>query len=213
MSVRRVALVAVREGTSDAATLELARALERAALERGATRAHVARHLPGSIGGGELTWDALFDSATAASAEPESGALGDAIARIDAVAVDPIATRIARPALAGIKRTLLLRVAPGSDPARVAAFERDMLAMPDYVPAIRNWSFARALGERAYWTHVWEQEFETVAGLSEDYMLSPYHWGLIDGWFDVECPQHVVEPRIAHVYGPARESVLAWTPA
>ena len=206
MSARRVALVALREG---AAAAEIADALARAGgAAPGALRAHTAVHLPGSLGGGDLTWDVLFESAAHAAVAPALGALRAQIARVDAVVVDPIRSHVAMPALAGIKRTLLLRVAPSADPARVAAFERDMLELPHYVPAIRNWSFARAAGGR--WSHVWEQEFETVAGLSEDYMLSPYHWGLVDGWFDVECPQCIVLPRLAHVFGAASESVLAW---
>jgi stress responsive alpha/beta barrel protein len=209
VSARRVALVALREGALRAAVAELADALARAGMQApGALRSHAAPHLPGSLGGGDLTWDVLFESEVLAAADPALGALQAEIARVDAVVVAPIRRYVAKPALAGIKRTLLLRASPSADPARVAAFERDMLELPRYVPAIRNWSFARAA--RGPWTHVWEQEFETVEGLSEDYMLSPYHWGLVDGWFDVECPQCVVEPRLAHVFCAARESVLAW---
>jgi len=210
MSARRVALVTLRGSLARAEVEQVADALARAGLAApGALRSHAALHLPGSIGGGDLTWDVLFESAARAADPPALGALQASVAQVETAVVDPIQRRVAMPALAGVKRTLLLRVSPSADPARVAAFERDMLEMPRYVPAIRNWSFARATGSA--WTHVWEQEFETVEGLVEDYMLSPYHWGLVDGWFDVECPQCVVEPRLAHVYGNARESVLAWT--
>ena len=202
MTVRRVALVALREGFEPSA---IARAFEPGA---GALRSHVATHLPGSLGGGDLTWDALFESRAAASLGPP---MSDAIAHVDAVILDPIEAHVSDPALAGVKRTLLLCVRPDAAPAQVAAFERDVLAMPRYIPAIRNWSLARAgEGSRGPWTHVWEQEFAALDGLAHDYMMSPYHWGLVDGWFDAECPQCVVAPRLAHVFCNARESVLAW---
>jgi hypothetical protein len=207
MSVRRVALVTLREGVEPS---EIARVLDHGA---GALRSHAARNLPGSLGGGQLTWDALFDSRADASAslEKELVALLEAIARIDAVVVEPIASHVADPNLAGVKRTLLLRVRPDAAPAQIEAFERDVLAMPTHIPAIRNWSLARAAGDwRGGWTHAWEQEFETLDGLQRDYMMSPYHWGHVDGWFDAECPQCIVAPGFAHVFCDARESVLAW---
>jgi Stress responsive A/B Barrel Domain len=210
MSVRRVALVTVREGAEPEAIAELENALARAHEHcPGALRSHAARNLPGSIGGGDLTWDVWFESRAAASVDPP---LRDLIAGIDAVIVDPIAAHVGDPALVGVKRTLLLRVQADASRAEVEAFERDMLAMPSHVPAIRNWSFARAIGAHAvstHWTHVWEQEFATLDGLTLDYMMSPYHWGLVDGWFDAECPQCIVSPRLAHVFCNARESVLS----
>ena len=208
MSVRRVALVTLREGVEPSA---IARALDHGA---GALRSHAALHLPGSLGGGDLTWDALFDSRAQASADPlENGlaALRESVDHVDAVVMEPIAAHVADRGLAGIKRTLLMRVQPGAAPAQVEAFERDVLAMPSYIRAIRNWSLSRAAaGSLGGWTHVWEQEFESLDGLAHDYMLSPYHWGLVDGWFDAECPQCIVTPRLAHVFCQARESVLGW---
>ena len=49
-----------------------------------------------------------------------------------------------------------------------------------------------------------------MRGLQEDYMLSPYHWGLVDGWFDPECPQRIVDTHLAHVFCPAATTVLGW---
>jgi stress responsive alpha/beta barrel protein len=208
MSVRRVSLVTLRKGVEPSA---IARALDHGA---GALRSHAAPHLPGSLGGGDLTWDVLFDSTAKASAETleeQLAAVRGSVDRVDAVLLEPIASHVADPALAGVKRTLFLCVRPDAAPARVEAFERDVLAMPHYIPAIRNWSLARAgAGSLGGWTHVWEQEFATLDGLVHDYMTSPYHWGLVDGWFDAECPQCIVAPRLAHVYCNARESVLGW---
>ena len=41
------------------------------------------------------------------------------------------------------------------------------------------------------------------------YMMSPHHWGLIDGWFDPEMPQKIVDLDLAHVYHATHRSVLA----
>jgi hypothetical protein len=79
--------------------------------------------------------------------------------------------------------------------------------MPRYINAIRNWAYHRVddeftIGPRQ-WTHVWEQEFQELSGLRVDYMVSPYHWGYVDPWFDPESPHRVVQPGVAHVYCPA----------
>ncbi len=142
--------------------------------------------------------------------------LENAVARTDAVVIEALAQHVAQPDLVGVKRTLLLRVREGTPAEQTAHFERDMLAMPDHVPAIRNWSFGRVRTRppspmESCWTHVWEQEFATADGLLVDYMVSPYHWGLIDPWFDFECPQSIVETRLAHVFCPARGPVLSWS--
>ena len=42
-------------------------------------------------------------------------------------------------------------------------------------------------------------------------MMHPYHWGFVDGWFNPEMPQQIVDRPLAHVYCPAPESILAWT--
>jgi hypothetical protein len=235
MSVRLVALVSLAKGATASAAEELALRLGSCAKDVAEIeRAHTGLHSPGSIGGGDLTWDLLFESGSrletflSRGASRESGgivaALGSAfadlhpaIANTDAVVLEPIAVHVGRRDLVGVKRTLFLRVREGTPKEPLECFERDMLAMPGFVPAIRNWCFSRvrrgAEKDRTHngWTHVWEQEFETEAGLQNDYMASPYHWGHIDAWFDPECPQSIVDPRIAHVYCPANEGVLFWS--
>ncbi len=111
-----------------------------------------------------------------------------------------------------VKRTLFFRVRSDTAKEPLEHFEQDMLAMPGFVPAIRNWCFSRARSDRASdWTHVWEQEFESPDGLLNDYMASPYHWGHLDAWYDPECPHSIVDPRVAHVYCPESEGVLSWS--
>jgi hypothetical protein len=40
--------------------------------------------------------------------------------------------------------------------------------------------------------------------------MSPYHWGLVDVWFDPESPQRIVDTRNAHVCCASDASILAW---
>ena len=192
--------------------------------------AHAGVHCPGAVGGGDLTWDLQFvDDAAyqrfcARGADDGPGlarALGASagpltrVAATDAVRLEPLARHVGTPGLVGVKRTLLLRVKPGAPPDARARFEHETPLLARDVPAIRNWRWSRvATGPgspmESRWTHVWEQEFETVGGLEEDYMASPLHWGHIDGWFDVESPQAIVDPWLAHLYCPASAGVLSW---
>ncbi len=229
MSVRLVALVELAKGVKGDAAEAVCRRLSSCAESVDEIeRAHAGLHIPGSFGG-DLTWDLSFASAASLAAfRARSGsnaaaglvvALGPgftdlvpAIASLDSVAVEPIDEHVGRPGLVGVKRTLLFRVRDDTSKASVGAFERDMLAMPDFVPAIRNWCFGRPpVTESSRWTHIWEQEFETADGLLNDYMASPYHWGHIDAWYDPECPQSIVDPAVAHVYCPESEGVLSWS--
>jgi hypothetical protein len=219
--MRLVTLVHVGSDVSPARVDELAEVLVslpgRVACLR---RSCVGRHLPGSVGGGDLTWDALVEGGRdavravlgAPDFEPLCGS-GGPIDRLDVVALAPVASDVPEPEISdGVKRTLLLRVLPDADPRRVAGFERDVLAMPRHIEAIRNWSLSRADtdAQPTPWTHVWEQEYRDANGLEVDYMLHPHHWGVVDGWFDPECPGRVVDDVLAHVYCPAASTILGW---
>ena len=162
------------------------------------------RHLPGTVGGGHYTWDGFDD--------PVPPGFED-VADIDLVGLSLIDGALTDPGFAGeIKRTLLLRTQPDAPSDSVAALERDLMTMPDHIPAIVNWALSRVTGPAsAWWTHCWEQEYYTLDGLKLDYMMSPHHWGLIDGWFDPEMPQQIVDLKLAHVYHPTTRSILAAT--
>jgi hypothetical protein len=217
--MRLVTLVHLQPGASPARTAELEAVVAGLPNEVAALgRVHLGKHLPGCVGGGDYTLDALIDGGAARSVleAPSLRALieaGDVIERLDPVAFEPQHMKIAEPGIAPcIKRTLLLRVFPET-PAEVAQhFERDILRMPNHIDSIRNWSLARTDTKACptTWTHVWEQEYADVSGLEVDYMMHPYHWGLVDGWFDPECPQRIVDSNIAHVYCPAAATILGW---
>ncbi len=160
------------------------------------------RHLPGTVGGGHYTWDGIDD--------PVPSGFED-VANFDLVELELIDGSLGDPGFTGeIKRTLLLQVQTDAHADSVAAFERDLMAMPDHISAIVNWALSRVVGPPGIrWTHCWEQEYYTLDGLKVDYMMSPHHWGLIDGWFDPEMPQQIVDLDLAHVYHHTDRSVLA----
>jgi hypothetical protein len=196
------------------------------------SHSHAGLHLDGSVGGGDLTWDlavsderalqaledrlgsADWDGLFAEAAPADRDALGS-ITQIEAWRVETIESSLTQHELAVIKRTNLVRVLETAAPSAVARWTREVAILADAVPAIRNWSLARlrALGPtkpRVGWTHAWEQEFEQLEGLLEDYMASPYHWGYLDGWYDPEMPHCIMDPDLAHLYCPATQNVLSW---
>ncbi len=238
MSRRLVAQVHLAEGADPGVVAKALGAVSGGLVER----AHAGAHFDFAVGGGDVTWDLLAATeagadalCAAAEASGPSGAFEALARREDAFAGACAAigasvssvefgrpltldSACASPSLAGVKRTLWLRVDPGTPVDVVARFEAETLRMPAAIPAMRNWHLARIAppgqgGIASRWTHLWEQEFETVDGLHIDYMSSPIHWGLVDRWFDVEMPDRIVDPWLAHLACPATESVLGWEPA
>jgi hypothetical protein len=181
-------------------------------------RVHLGRHHPGAVAAGDYTWDALIDGGDARGLllAPSLRALleaGDVVERLDPVAFESQRVAIAEPDISsGIKRTLLLRVRPETSKEVVARFERDILGMPDHIHDIRNWAFNHTDPALCptIWTHVWEQEYVDQSGFDTGYMMHPYHWGLVDGWFDPECPQRIVDLHFAHALCPASTTILGW---
>ena len=228
---RQIALIALREGVGmeGAPALEagIAAAAEQAPSLR---RSHLGRHLPGTWGGGDYTWDALFDDAEACRRFRDSafaraelaplldpGSLAGPVAHCDVVHIDseeePNRRELKEPGIGNlVKRTLLLNVAPDAPREVVERFERDTRGMPEHIHTIRNWALSRttsALAPQPY-SHVWEQEYRELEGLLGEYMESPYHWGYVDAWFDLERPECIVAPDLAHVFCPAADSILGW---
>lgn len=162
----------------------------------------VGRHLPGSVGGGDATWDVVSPTV------PDPGA--DGVEVVDAVALAPLSS--SHVALDGprVKRTLLVRVRSGTPTDIRERFEAELAAMPRYIDTIRSWALSRVdqVAAPSRWTHVWEQEYASVAGLRGEYMMNPYHWAGVDRWFDAEMPGAIVEPTLAHVFYEATGPVL-----
>jgi hypothetical protein len=126
------------------------------------------------------------------------------VARADTAFYRNGAGSVGAPGLAdGVYRALLLNACRPQSVAKRAQFDAEMVLMPKYIPAIRNWRYSpviEASGERP-WTHVWEQEYAGIEGLMGPYMLHPYHWAVIDRWFDPECPDWLVDTRLCHSFG------------
>ncbi len=140
--------------------------------------------------------------------------LAEVAAHVEAVRYTQGETTIRESGLTnGIHRSLLIHVHPDTDPVLVERFERELAAMPHYIDAIRNSSLSRIAAMRASlgpeYTHVWEQEFATLDGLTGPYMQHAYHWSVIDPWFDVQAPVHVVDPELIHSSCELRRSILA----
>jgi hypothetical protein len=197
----------------------------------GAVSSHAGVHGASSMGGGDLSWDLSLEGDRAVERfcnrvrEVGEGdvfsALGGAlaelssqIARVELAIPELIAGHVGVPGLVGIKRTLWLRVLPGTEEAAVGRFEAETPLLAQAVPAIRNWQWSRVRTAspnpmETGWTHLWEQEFETLAGLESDYMASPCHWGYIDRWFDPEMPEQIVDVGLAHLSCPATAPILS----
>ncbi|GAB99140.1 hypothetical protein GONAM_07_00610 [Gordonia namibiensis NBRC 108229] len=109
-----------------------------------------------------------------------------------------------------VYRTLLLRVDETAPAAEVDRFENATLAMPDHLSGIRAWQLSPVIRARgaSTWTHVWEQEFADVDALTGQYMMHPVHWGLVDRWFDPECPDRIISDRVCHSYCRLRAPVI-----
>ena len=232
MSARVVSQVTLIEGADARDKEEVREVLCRAgAALAGVSASHAGVHFDFSVGGGELTWDLEMsdDDALAAlcarlqkvDSARAIDALGDGfvsirsrVASLTCAVPDELDSGIGVPGLVGVKRTLWLRVLPGTKTADLAQFEAETPLLAEAIPAIRNWRWSRVRTAKpnpmaTRWTHLWEQEFETEDGLQVDYMSSPFHWGYVDRWFDLEMPDQIVDVWLAHLACPASAPVLS----
>lgn len=167
------------------------------------------QNMTGSWGAGHYTVDLHFeadalDPATLAACLAQL----PGVSRADHLAYCPIGggERAAR-LRNGIWRTLLFSIRPGASSEHVVALERDLLRMPQYMPAIRNWQLSRVTSHST-WSHVWHQEFACVDDLQGEYLTHPFHWGWVDRWFDPEFPEWTVA-NICHAFCPFESGILA----
>ena len=176
--------------------------------------------LPRALNGGQLMWRLSFSteadywtcrasrvwhSKVAPALAPERGL------SIDSAAYDvKFADTSRQRSTQRIWRCLMLALEPHAGAADARQLERDLMLMPRYIDAIGNWALGRAVSSqgRRSWTHVWEQEFDDVQGLEGPYMTHPIHWGLVDAWFDPECPQRIVDPLLIHAAFAIERSII-----
>ena len=195
-----VHLVADEDGSAAAS---LAGRLHDVAAPR-ARRVLVTPTLPGGINGGDVIAHFRFDDESDWRAvEPEIAAQLSvpAVGHVDSVGYAGVPTPAARDFEPAVYRTLLVSVDDSADPALVEQFESETRAMPDYIRTIGASQLSRVQDSAgsARWTHVWEQEYADLDGLSGPYMTHPYHWAHVDRWFDPERGPRIVT-RLCHSF-------------
>lgn len=203
-------LIHIANGVDDA-RLERLRGELHAALTP-ADRVIVAQTLPGSRNGGDILVHARFPdrpSRDAAVSELDGVLATVVVTHVDGV--DYTADLVPDSGSTGtVYRTLLLAVDPATPAHVIEKFEADLLIMPRYVHTITACRLShpeRTLGASG-WTHVFEQQFTDEQGLMGPYLMHPIHWGLVDRWFDPECPEYIVRERVCHSFCLADEALL-----
>jgi len=190
-----LAIVRPLDGDLDALCARL-RALQDDEVPIVSSRAEI--HSPGvvapvALGEGAITWEFVSDPPAVVHEVVPAAALQTA------VTLRPLAYGYVETAAPLVKRTLLLRVRPDATTIARERFEADVAAMPEHISTIRSWRLSRVV-DNSRWTHVWEQEYASLDGLTGEYMTNPYHWTTVDAWFDAEVPEHIVEPELAHLF-------------
>jgi Stress responsive A/B Barrel Domain len=219
--IRTTAFAHLRPDAAPARVDELIDAARRAAEETGACASDASRVTTNAFRAGDVMLLGAYPDRPALEHAKRSAhvtevlrpLLAEVATHVEAVRYTQGAVMIREPDLTdGIHRSLLVRVDPATDPVLVEQFERELAAMPTFIDAISNSSLSRidtmhaSLGPE--YTHVWEQEFASLDGLTGPYMQHAYHWSVIDPWFDVQAPVHIVDPVLIHSSCDLRRSIL-----
>lgn len=168
------------------------------------------------INAGDVVWRITFDTEAEADAALLAPVWRDRVAPVlEGTRVTGVGYRVTRSGVrdagAGIWRALVFRVLPHGFPQAARELEDGLLLFPRNLPVIRSWALSPVSsveGPKAY-THVWEQEFDDLAGLTGDYMRHPVHYGLADAFFDAEDPRYVVDPHVIQVVGAIDRTIMA----
>ena len=220
--IRVTAFVHLRADAEPETVDRLVTTVQRAADEPDIAAADASRVTPNARNAGDVMLLGAFDDLEALERARRAPVVADGVrslvaacaAHVEIVRYTQGAVRLREPALRdGIQRTLLVRVEPSTDPELVERFEHDVAEMPRYIDAIRNSSLSRVDEMRASlgpeYTHVWEQEFATLDGLTGPYMRHAYHWALVDPWFDAQSPHRIVDDTLIHASCDLRRSILS----
>ena len=172
-------------------------------------------HSAAAINAGHIIWRMCHASEADAQAATTSTQWRESIApAIEGLALTAAGYRMSRsnvsPAGPGIWRALLFSCFAQSDPATVRELEEKTLLLPKYVPEIRSWGLNRTAwseGTRRI-EYVWEQEYDSIDGLTGPYMDTPVHWGIVDAHFDADCPEYVVDPHLIQMVGEIDRTIM-----
>jgi hypothetical protein len=206
VSLRTVSLPAGREGESGRLVAALRKAVSGLA---GVKKSWIAAAMPAvSLNAGQIVWRMTFASERDALHAPLLPAWRETIAPLLAdTHISGVGYRITRSAGTrggrGIWRALIFRITPEGFPGTARQLEDGLLLFPKYIRTIRSWALstvATVEGPKNF-THVWEQEFDSIEGFTGEYMQHPLHWGLVDSYFDAEYPQYVVDPYLVQAVG------------
>jgi Stress responsive A/B Barrel Domain len=167
------------------------------------------------INAGDVVWRTAFRTEAEALAAPLAPAWRAVVApALDGAQVISVGYRVSRmgpgPDAPGIWRGLIFRVMPHGFPDLARQLERELLLFPKYITTIRSWALSPVSfveGPKAF-THVWEQEYNDLDGLTGEYMTHPLHWGLVDRFFDAESPVYIVDPQLTQIVGPIEGTIL-----
>ncbi len=169
----------------------------------------------GVINAGDVVWRMAFRTESEALAAPLAPAWRAVVApALEGARVTSVGYRVSRmgpgPNTPGIWRGLLFRVMPHGFPDLARQLEQELLLFPKYITTIRSWALSPVSfveGPKAF-THVWEQEYDDLDGLTGEYMTHPIHWGLVDRFFDAESPVYIVDPQLTQIVGPIEGTIL-----
>jgi hypothetical protein len=168
-----------------------------------------------TINAGHFVWRMVHESEAAANAATLDPAWrGAVLPLIGDAEVTGVGYRMTRKQAATGKptiwRALLFSCLPHADPSMVRELEQRTLLMPKYVPEIRAWGLNRAAWSegRKPIEFVWEQEYDDLAGLTGPYMDTPVHWGIVDAYFDADCPEFIVDPHLVQLVAAISEPVI-----
>lgn len=191
----------------------VADSLQGLAADCGAHHAVVAPTLDGSRNGGDLLIHLRFerkDGWQSAAAEIDAALEDPAITRVNGADYHGAPTVVTDRAPGTVYRTLLVRVEADAGADSVKTFEADLCALPRFVSSISAWQLSRpahTVGSTE-WTHVFEQEFSDADGIMGPYLMHPFHWAVVDQWFDPECPNSIVRERVCHSFCECPPTVL-----
>lgn len=213
MAIARISMLSFREGASaaDKAAL-LQQVRQMTALASPLAGGLVAADLPPNRNGGDVIWrlefaaDADYDSLMASPEWRQAEAAlqaSPALAAAETFAFAPLAVGergVER--RGGLYRLLVLALEDGTPPDLRARFEADMTAMPEYVSTIHRWNFARVIHSAGpnRWDYLWEQEYTDLTGFRGEYMNHPYHWAVVDRWYDTDNPARIVKPYVCNSF-------------
>lgn len=213
VSLRMLTLPEDRLGTLDTVIVGLRAAVSRLPGVVSNLVTHV--YPTATINAGHIVWRMVHESEAAANAAMLAPAWrGAVLPAIEGLDVTGAGYRMTRkspsPGGNGIWRALLFSCFAHADPALVRELEERTLLLPKYVPEIRAWGLNRAAWSegRKPIHFIWEQEYDDVSGLTGPYMDTPVHWGVVDAYFDADCPEYIVDPHLVQVVAALSEPVI-----